>query len=45
VYHPVCIKRDESFFRVKGKWDCGELLFWTVAAPYLVAVISVMYTM
>lgn len=25
VYHPACIKRDESFFRCQGKWDCGEL--------------------
>ncbi|KAF8722386.1 hypothetical protein HU200_022496 [Digitaria exilis] len=23
VYHPACIKRDESFFRSRGKWDCG----------------------
>jgi hypothetical protein len=26
VYHPACIKRDESFFRARGKWDCGELI-------------------
>ncbi|VAH05149.1 unnamed protein product [Triticum turgidum subsp. durum] len=23
VYHPACIKRDESFFRSRGKWNCG----------------------
>ncbi|TVU32039.1 hypothetical protein EJB05_23755, partial [Eragrostis curvula] len=23
VYHPACVKRDESFFRARGKWDCG----------------------
>ncbi|KAM0839651.1 hypothetical protein ACQ4PT_060179 [Festuca glaucescens] len=22
VYHPACIKRDESFFRLRGKWNC-----------------------
>ncbi|KAF5753025.1 zinc finger CCCH domain-containing protein 44 [Tripterygium wilfordii] len=23
AYHPACIKRDESFFRSKAKWNCG----------------------
>lgn len=23
AYHPSCIKRDESFFRSKAKWNCG----------------------
>jgi hypothetical protein len=23
VYHPACIKRDESFFRSRAKWTCG----------------------
>ncbi|KAK6922639.1 GYF domain [Dillenia turbinata] len=23
AYHPPCIKRDESFFRSKAKWNCG----------------------
>ncbi|XP_072961935.1 uncharacterized protein [Typha angustifolia] len=23
VYHPACVKRDESFFRLRGKWNCG----------------------
>ncbi|GJN19869.1 hypothetical protein PR202_gb07183 [Eleusine coracana subsp. coracana] len=23
VYHPACVKRDESFFKSRGKWDCG----------------------
>lgn len=23
VYHPACIKRDESFFRLRGRWNCG----------------------
>ncbi|KAJ6367202.1 hypothetical protein OIU77_003550 [Salix suchowensis] len=23
AYHPSCIKRDETFFRSKAKWNCG----------------------
>ncbi|KAL9461686.1 hypothetical protein AB3S75_004642 [Citrus x aurantiifolia] len=23
AYHPACIKREESFFRSKAKWNCG----------------------
>ncbi|PQQ14999.1 zinc finger CCCH domain-containing protein 44 [Prunus yedoensis var. nudiflora] len=23
AYHPSCIKRDESFFKSKAKWNCG----------------------
>ncbi|KAL8473775.1 hypothetical protein ACS0TY_030578 [Phlomoides rotata] len=23
AYHPVCIKRDEEFFKTKAKWFCG----------------------
>ncbi|XP_022942225.1 zinc finger CCCH domain-containing protein 44-like isoform X2 [Cucurbita moschata] len=23
AYHPSCVKRDESFFRSKAKWNCG----------------------
>ncbi|XP_022751435.1 zinc finger CCCH domain-containing protein 44-like [Durio zibethinus] len=23
AYHPACIKRDESFFKSKAKWNCG----------------------
>ncbi|XP_047310147.1 zinc finger CCCH domain-containing protein 44-like [Impatiens glandulifera] len=23
AYHPTCIKRNESFFRAKSKWNCG----------------------
>ncbi|XWS45511.1 hypothetical protein CRYUN_Cryun15aG0142500 [Craigia yunnanensis] len=23
AYHPVCIKRDEAFFKSKAKWNCG----------------------
>ncbi|KAK8978210.1 hypothetical protein V6N11_063001 [Hibiscus sabdariffa] len=23
AYHPACIKRDEEFFKTKGKWNCG----------------------
>lgn len=23
AYHPACIKRDESFFRSRAKWNCG----------------------
>jgi hypothetical protein len=26
VYHPPCIKRDESFFNARTKWNCGELI-------------------
>ena len=32
VYHPACIKRDESFFRSRGKWDCGELILFDPVA-------------
>jgi hypothetical protein len=23
AYHPSCIKRDESFFKSRAKWNCG----------------------
>ena len=27
AYHAACIKRDESFFRSRAKWNCGTLWF------------------
>ncbi|KAL5706612.1 hypothetical protein ACHQM5_024757 [Ranunculus cassubicifolius] len=23
AYHPVCVNRDEAFFRSRGRWNCG----------------------
>jgi hypothetical protein len=34
VYHPPCIKRDESFFNSRSKWNCGELIQCTNSSPY-----------
>nr|CAB3499163.1 unnamed protein product [Digitaria exilis] len=40
VYHPACIKRDESFFRSRGKWDCG----WHICSNCEKAVQYMCYT-
>ncbi|KAJ1294859.1 hypothetical protein BS78_01G178700 [Paspalum vaginatum] len=40
VYHPACIKRDESFFRARGKWDCG----WHICSSCEKAVQYMCYT-
>ncbi|AQK64648.1 zinc finger CCCH domain-containing protein 44 isoform X2 [Zea mays] len=40
VYHPACIKRDESFFRCQGKWDCG----WHICSSCEKAVQYMCYT-
>ncbi|KAL6641302.1 hypothetical protein ACP70R_019483 [Stipagrostis hirtigluma subsp. patula] len=40
VYHPACIKRDESFFRARGKWDCG----WHICSSCQKAVQYMCYT-
>ncbi|KAL6905189.1 hypothetical protein ACP4OV_002790 [Aristida adscensionis] len=40
VYHPACIKRDESFFRSRGKWDCG----WHICSSCEKAVQYMCYT-
>ncbi|XP_021302782.1 zinc finger CCCH domain-containing protein 44 [Sorghum bicolor] len=40
VYHPACIKRDESFFRRRGKWDCG----WHICSSCEKAVQYMCYT-
>ncbi|CAN6317874.1 unnamed protein product [Urochloa humidicola] len=40
VYHPACIKRDESFFRCRGKWDCG----WHICSSCEKAVQYMCYT-
>ncbi|XP_062205762.1 zinc finger CCCH domain-containing protein 44-like isoform X2 [Phragmites australis] len=40
VYHPACIKRDESFFRSRGKWDCG----WHICSSCEKAVHYMCYT-
>lgn len=31
VYHPACIKREESFFNSRTKWNCGELIILSPA--------------
>uniref|UniRef100_A0ACD5TJ61 Uncharacterized protein n=1 Tax=Avena sativa TaxID=4498 RepID=A0ACD5TJ61_AVESA len=40
VYHPACIKRDESFFRLRGKWNCG----WHICSSCEKAVTFMCYT-
>ncbi|CAM0956500.1 unnamed protein product [Alopecurus aequalis] len=40
VYHPACIKRDESFFRLRGKWNCG----WHICSSCEKAVHYMCYT-
>ncbi|XP_044971438.1 zinc finger CCCH domain-containing protein 19-like isoform X2 [Hordeum vulgare subsp. vulgare] len=40
VYHPACIKRDESFFRSRGKWNCG----WHICSSCEKAVQYMCYT-
>uniref|UniRef100_A0A0D9XLG8 Zinc finger CCCH domain-containing protein 44 n=1 Tax=Leersia perrieri TaxID=77586 RepID=A0A0D9XLG8_9ORYZ len=40
VYHPACIKRDESFFRSRGKWNCG----WHICSSCEKAVHYMCYT-
>ncbi|XP_072147250.1 uncharacterized protein [Setaria viridis] len=40
VYHPACIKRDASFFRSRGKWDCG----WHICSSCEKAVQYMCYT-
>ncbi|PWZ52668.1 hypothetical protein Zm00014a_009980 [Zea mays] len=40
VYHPACIKRDESFFRCRVKWDCG----WHICSSCEKAVQYMCYT-
>ncbi|CAN7076290.1 unnamed protein product [Brassica oleracea var. botrytis] len=26
VYHPACVKRTETFFKSRSKWNCGTLV-------------------
>ncbi|KAK3148600.1 hypothetical protein QOZ80_3BG0297000 [Eleusine coracana subsp. coracana] len=40
VYHPACIKRDESFFNSRTKWNCG----WHICSSCEKAVHYMCYT-
>jgi chromatin remodeling complex protein RSC6 len=40
VYHPPCIKRDESFFNSRSKWNCG----WHICSSCEKAVHYMCYT-
>ncbi|KAG8073124.1 hypothetical protein GUJ93_ZPchr0006g40952 [Zizania palustris] len=40
VYHPACIKRDESFFQSRSKWNCG----WHICSSCEKAVHYMCYT-
>ncbi|KAG8092251.1 hypothetical protein GUJ93_ZPchr0012g19510 [Zizania palustris] len=40
VYHPACIKREESFFQSRGKWNCG----WHICSSCEKAVHYMCYT-